>query len=388
MYRGDLARDGHPQSATLDARKAARLKVAWRAHVGGGVDGTPAVASGLAIAGTSDGTLVALDTGSGGTVWARHGLGAIAGSPSIAGGLVYAGTLTGRVYAFRLHGGAQVWDWKGPPNANVWASPVVFGELVIVGVASPYGDTPLVPGRLYGLDAATGRERWSLCVLTDCAPGAGVWSTPAIDERGNAFVGVGNPEDGMLAFDPTHGTKRWLASLYRDAGRDLDVGASPIVFELAGRVVVAQAAVEGLFAVLDASSGGIVWSRQLVTGSAVHGLLASPAYDGAALYAASASPPTGIFALKPADGTELWRHITDLPVYSAPAVGEGVLMFGTGAVFGDLKSGSLIALSTTDGRVVWSMDMHSAVRSGPALAGDLVVVGDTAGDLIAFRPSG
>ena len=141
-------------------------------------------------------------------------------------------------------------------------------------------------------------------------------------------------------------------------------------------------------AVIDASNGSIVWSRELVKGTAVHGLLASPAYDGRALYVASASPPTGIVALRPADGTELWRHVTDLPVYSAPAVGEGVLMFGTGAVFGDLKSGSLIVLSTTDGRVLWSIDMHSAVRSGPALAGDLVVVGDNAGDLIAFRPSG
>ena len=123
-----------------------------------------------------------------------------------------------------------------------------------------------------------------------------------------------------------------------------------------------------------------------------NGTSMSTIYDGLGniipLAVSIPGPPTGIVALRPADGTELWRHVTDLPVYSAPAVGEGVVMFGTGAVFGDLKSGSLIVLSTTDGRVLWSIDMHSAVRSGPALAGDLVVVGDNAGDLIAFRPSG
>ncbi|TME39170.1 MAG: hypothetical protein E6I61_11865, partial [Chloroflexi bacterium] len=74
------------------------------------------------------------------------------------------------------------------------------------------------------------------------------------------------------------------------------------------------------------------------------------------------------------------------PIYSAPAVAKGVVIFGTGAVFGDLSTGSVVALSSSDGHRLWSYDTHSAVRSGPALAGDLVFVGDSAGDLLAFRP--
>ena len=62
------------------------------------------------------------------------------------------------------------------------------------------------------------------------------------------------------------------------------------------------------------------------------------------------------------------------------------MVFGTGAVFGDLDTGSVVALSTRDGHRLWSYDTHSSVRSGPALAGDVVVVGDYAGDLMAFRP--
>src|SRR5205807_7114739 len=96
--------------------------------------------------------------------------------------------------------------------------------------------------------------------------------------------------------------------------------------------------------------------------------------------------PIGLFALKPADGSELWRYSTDLPVYSAPAVGSGVVVFGTGEVLGDTKAGSLIALSTADGHVLFSLNAHSAVRSGPAIAGQLVVFGDAAGDLFALRP--
>jgi polyvinyl alcohol dehydrogenase (cytochrome) len=253
-------------------------------------------------------------------------------------------------------------------------------------VASPYGDKPFVPGRLYGLDAASGHQRWSVCVQVNCEPGGGIWSTPAIDETGTAFVGVGNPVDGVIAFDPLTGKQKWMANLYPDANRDLDVGASPVVFKMHGEEVVAQASLEGTFALIGAISGTVVWSRSLVRGSAVHGLIASPAFDGTALYVGSASPPTGVFALQPSDGTVMWRHDTDQPVYSAPAVGNGVVVLGTGGVFGDLKSGAILALSGADGHVLWGYSTHSAVRSGPAIAGDLLVVGDSVGDVMAFRP--
>ena len=386
MYRGDLARDGHPFTATLDAVGAARLAPVWRARFNGAVDGTPAVAHGLVIAGSAAGELRALNAADGQTVWWRRGLGAISSSPTVSGDRVFAGTLAGYVYALNATHGDSVWGWKGPAGAAIWASPVVYGDEVIVGVASPFGDQPLVAGRLFGLDAATGRQRWTQCIELNCAPGGGVWSTPAIDERGTAFVGVGNPVDGVLAFDPLTGERRWLSSLYADQGRDLDLGASPVIFDLNREEVVAQASVQGLLALLDATDGSLVWEQQVVNGSAVHGLLATPAYDGKNLYAASASPPTGIFALKPADGGIAWRQETDQPVYSAPAVGDGVVVFGTGGVLGAVKSGSIVVLSAADGSVLFTYDAHSAVRSGPAIAGKLVVVGDAAGDLFAFRP--
>lgn len=386
MYRGDLARDGHPFTATLDVAGASHLALAWRERFTGAVDGTPAVAAGLVIAGSAGGEVRALNVTNGETVWSRRGLGGIAGSPTVSGDRVFVGSLTGSVFAMDLMHGDQAWSWKGPAGVAIWASPAAYGDEVIIGVASPYGDQPLVPGRLYALDAASGHQRWMLCVRVNCAAGGGIWSTPSIDERGNAFVGVGNPVDGVLAFDPLTGEKKWQSSLYSDAGRDLDVGASPVVFELNREEVVAQASNQGLLAVLDALDGSLVWQRQLVEGSAVHGLLATPAYDRMDLYVASASAPTGVFAIKPADGGTVWRHDTAQPVYAAPAVGDGVLVFGTGAVLEDVKAGSIVALSTSDGSVLFAFDAHSAVRSGPAIAGGLVVAGDAAGDLFAFRP--
>jgi len=208
-----------------------------------------------------------------------------------------------------------------------------------------------------------------------------------VDSDGRAFVGTGNPEDGVLAFEALTGRRLWRVSFYSDAGRDLDVGESPVLLQVGGREAVAVGAVAGVFKLLDAAKGTVIWSRDLVDGSAVHGLIASPAYDGSSIYVPSASPPTGIFALVPGDGAVRWQRGIDQPFYSSPAAGNGVLVFGTGAVFGDVHVGSIVALSSLDGGVLWTYDVHSAVFSAPAIAGTMVVIGDSNGDLFAFRPS-
>jgi len=339
------------------------------------------------IAGSAGGELGAFDQRTGRRIWIRSGLGAITDSPAVDAGRVFAGTLTGHLLAFAAADGRPLWDWTGPPDAALWSSPVVHRDLVIIGVASPFGDQPLVAGELVAIDAQTGRVRWSFCLRAGCARGDGVWSTAAIDANGVAFAGVGNPGDGVIAFDPLTGARKWQVGLYADSGRDLDVGARPVIVSAGGGELVEVGSDEGTFVALNAADGRVAWSRRLVEGAAVHGLIASPVYDGASVYAPSASPPYGLFALRASSGEVAWRHSTDLPVYSAPAIARGVVVFGTGAVFGDVNAGLLIALSTIDGKELWRYDVRSAVRSGPAIAGDTVFAGDHAGDVIALRVS-
>jgi outer membrane protein assembly factor BamB len=387
MYRGDLARDGHPLAATLDAAAAARLALAWQAHLAGAIDGSAVVSSGTVVAGSENGELAAFDEKTGNQLWRRPRPGPISGSPAIAGNRVFAATLSGHVRAFDLAGGRDVWDWKAEgQQPALWSSPTIYDGLLLIGVGSRAGDTPLESGRIVALDAGSGRERWSICAMAGCQPGGGIWSTPSIDAAGHAYVGVGNPVDGVLAFDARTGGRLWETSFYPDAGNDLDVGASPVLVDTGGREALAVGTVAGTFNLLDTRNGAGIWSVDLVQGSAVHGLLATAAYDGVNLYVASASPPTGLYARK-LDGSDTWTLETSQAVYSAPSAGNGVVVFGTGAVFGDLNVGLILALSRDDGRVLWSYDARSAVRGSPAIAGNLVVVGDAAGDLFAFDPS-
>ncbi len=386
MYRGDLTRDGHPAEATLTVAAAKHLKAAWQVEMSGAINGTPAVAAGLVVAASAGGVVAAYRLGTGATLWQLNGLGAISSSPTIAAAHVIVGTLTGHIIAIGLDG-TLLWDSVAPGiKPAIWSSPTVYGQLVLAGVGSQYGDSPLETGRIIALDLATGARVWSVCALA-CKPGDGIWSTPAIDGAGRGFIGVGNPDDGVLAFEVATGKPLWFMSLHPDAGRDVDVGATPIVLQSGGREAIAVGSNAGIFKLLDAASGSVLWSRDLVQGSAVHGLLASPAYDGTNFYVPSAGVPVGVFALAAADGKTLWTYDSGLPVYSAPAVGQGVVMFGIGDVFGNPNIGGVVALSSRDGSVLWLTDLHSAVFSGPAISGDTVLIGNSRGDLIAYRPA-
>ena len=387
-YRGDLQRDGHPATATLNRSEAEHLELAWRANLGGAVDGSPAVSNGLVVAASQSGRIAAYSSESGGEIWAVNGLGPITDSPAISGDTVLVASLSGHLYAFSLHDGTRLWDWKAPGiQPALWSSPAVYGGRVLIGVGSQAGDTPLEIGRMAAVDLTTGKQVWTMCVTDACAPGGGIWSTPAIAVNGHAFVGVGNPEDGVLAFDAATARRLWNVSFYPDAGKDLDVGESPLVLQFGGKAAVAEGSVAGVFKLLDAATGSVIWSRGLVNGSAVHGLVASPAYDGSSIYVPSASPPNGIFALAPPDGRTRWQHTTDQPIYSSPAVGDGTLVFGTGAFDSDVQVGSIVALSTLDGGLLWAYDAHSAVLGSPSIAGKMVAIGDSNGDLLVFRPS-
>jgi outer membrane protein assembly factor BamB len=384
-YRGDLARDGHPAGAVLSVADASRLAPAWRVRLSGAVDGSAIVTASDVYVGSQGGDLIDIAARTGAVHWKRAGLGAITGSPAVDSVAIYAATLTGHVRAFAASDGTLLWDWSAPGlEPAIWSSPVPFGDTVLVGVASQAGDTPLESGRIVALSG--GHQVWQLCVEAGCGPGGGIWSTPAIDASGKAFVGVGNPDDGVLAFDAATGIRLWETSFYADAGRDLDVGATPVILDFNGKEAVAIGSVGGVFELLDAGTGRELWSSELVQGSAVHGLIASAAFDATNLYVPSASPPNGIFALKPADGSVRWSYPTALPVYSSPAVANHVIVFGEGNVFGDTGVGRITALDARNRNLLWSYNTHAAVRSGPVIAGNLVVVGDSGGDVLGFAP--
>ena len=94
-------------------------------------------------------------------------------------------------------------EWKAEtddhPYAQISASPVVVDDLVLQGTASfenmAKKEDYTFKGSIGAYDVDTGKEVWRFLTTPDDATagaGAGIWSTPAIDEeRGLLYVGTG-----------------------------------------------------------------------------------------------------------------------------------------------------------------------------------------------------
>ncbi|UFN47055.1 PQQ-binding-like beta-propeller repeat protein [Roseomonas sp. OT10] len=110
---------------------------------------------------------------------------------------------------------------------------------------------------------------------------------------------------------------------------------------------------------------------------------AGAALEGDTLYLATGLAE--VLAVNPADGTVRWRVRTPAPTRGAPTVANGRIFVVT-------LENHLIALSTEDGRRLWTYRAQpvTAVPLGlpsPAVEGEMVVAGFPSGDLVCLRPS-
>jgi len=78
--------------------------------------------------------------------------------------------------------------------------------------------------------------------------------------------------------------------------------------------------------------------------------------------------PEALAALRETDGSEAWRlPLTDR--LAAP------LVWDNGWLIASITSGTLVAIRSSDGEVIWRQDVGSEIRARPALAADRVYVG-------------
>jgi outer membrane protein assembly factor BamB len=174
---------------------------------------------GAAVADTHFPNAFAIDVDSGKAVWQRHlpltaaaiG-GAIVGSPAVSGHVVYFlvndkgdGTKRGPfVVAMNRHTGEV--RWRSEPivtqrNSFTNASVVVVRGVLIAGFSGEEGD-PEAQGGLALLSTRNGKLLARIYTIPpgewigadgERFGGGGVWTTPAVDAAGYAYVGTGNP---------------------------------------------------------------------------------------------------------------------------------------------------------------------------------------------------
>ena len=138
--------------------------------------------------------------------------GEVYSSPAVADGVVYVGSGDGRLYALDARTGKEKWSFN--TGGAVLSSPAVADGVVYAGV-SEFGHD-----HLYALDARTGKEKWKWTFQNN---GLLNNSSPAVVD-GVVYVGVIRLGPGYLyALDARTGEEKW--SFKTDGG----VYSSPAV---------------------------------------------------------------------------------------------------------------------------------------------------------------
>ncbi|GAC1360378.1 MAG: hypothetical protein PVS3B1_11630 [Ktedonobacteraceae bacterium] len=338
--------------------------------------------AGVVYIASTDSTLTALELRTGKMLWNIQTDAAIYSTPVIQDGTLYICSLDGTIYAVDPQSGYTHWRTHVPTDgAKIWSSPTVTNGLLILGVASTLQEKPKIPGQVLAFDIKTGRLRWQTFVQANHAPGAGVWSSPAVDiAHSTVYVGTGDPDDGVLALNIQDGSTRWhWRSVARDVN-DTDVGSGPILYmDQLGRQRVAVGGKDGMLYSLDSASGHLLWQTRLG-----ERIFSSPAFANGTIYAVSVHGQQATSqALDAVTGAVRWQHTIPTIVYSSPAIAGQYLFVAIGNGFGP-GDGGVQVLNAQTGQLLQYADLHSTVSSSPAVLPAWLFVGSSDGRLNAF----
>jgi polyvinyl alcohol dehydrogenase (cytochrome) len=363
---------------------------------------------------------------------------------------VFLGDLKANVYALDAHTGKKIWESHVEQNyaTRVTAAPALHDGRLYVPISAWEGfqarvlDFPCCTavGSVSALDANTGKRIWKTYTIAErphpthknsrgvqqWAPaGAPIWNTPTVDPQRHAvYVGTGDAStypapatsDAILALDMKSGKVLWSQQIYKDdsfivgcagnqatencpkvVGPDWDIPMSPMLKTLAdGRSLLVFGTKPGDLLALDPSKqGATVWRVSAVNtapvsqpGAPNRGPLWGGALDDQNAYFGLSSG--GVVAVRLNDGQRAWY--TPLNSTEQKRVGHSAAVTVIpGVLFVGGSDGRLSALSTIDGRPLWSFETaHSfdTVNRVPAHGGSISAPGPTVAGGMLFVGSG
>jgi PGF-pre-PGF domain-containing protein len=249
--------------------------------------------------------------------------------------------------------------WTVATGGSVRSSPTVVDGTVYVGSTD---------GNLRAIDTATGD------VVLNVSVGGDLSTAPTVVDDTIYFTdSVANFQNHVRAIDADTGDEQWNYSLG---------GASTFGSVAVASDTVYVGSADGNLSAIDADTGVEKWATRVTSSYQVD---TTPAVDGGAVYAGMTGPTdVTVRAIRADNGNELWNTTKGNSVSSSPAMGIGILYYGTG-------DGTVYALdlpgNTFDpdtGMKRWAVDVGEAVAGSPAVSDGIVYVGSTDGNVYAL----
>lgn len=345
----DVAAEAREYLLTSSRAPSARETIAteprlvWRANVGRGVKGLPAVTSRVTLIATTDRWVYALDTRTGEMFWRRRGDGAYSVGPVVGGGRVFVASegTGGRVTALRLADGRRMWQ----TSVGDVSAPLVLRDSVLFGVTDD--------GIAFAIARTDGRVLWRM-------PAGPSRSGPVVTA---SFVVISTLRDTLIVLDRNAGTAV-------SASRLPSATAAPAA--LMDDTTLVLTSPRGAIHAIQIPTGDVRWSVE--TGEPVPG--------GAVAHADTVFALGGsctLFRVHRHAPTSLERTMVPGCITTA-----GPLVTRDGVLVATL-SGALMHISRATGARTWIQRIGGALRHPPVVVDRQIILVTLGGEVFAFR---
>jgi eukaryotic-like serine/threonine-protein kinase len=392
-----------------------RLEMRWTCKTDGYVLSSPVAAEGLALFGSQDNQLRAVETRSGRVVWTYPTGGDIASAPAVANGIAVVLSRDGKCHGVEVQTGKPLWTFETNGESRYTRAGVCYTQPFTETVPDPWDlflSSPVIAEglvyfgsgdhHLYALDLLTGALRWKY------KTGDVVHASPAVAD-GRLYCG--SFDTRFYCLDAASGEKIWEFKTGSDDSHHLMEG-------IVGGATIANGAVyfgarDARFYCLEQTTGILRWSYE-VKGTWV---VASPAYANGRVYFCTSDTHL-LIGLDAHTGTEVMRASFKGYGYSSPLIAGKRIYVGSFAgecTAFDLSTGQPIANFSTPGQKQNGddiFDQSGAVRaqvyagcetlddtivairsrlfsvggmlSSPTLTDGMILIGSTDGNLYAL----
>jgi outer membrane protein assembly factor BamB len=298
LYVGD-------DDGTVYALNAGSGYKLWEFKTNKRVRSSPLVVDGTVYIGSSDNSLYAIDTKSGKELWTFETDGAIVSSPVVVNNTLYVGSRDSTIYAINAETGQRLWTYE--TDGQIDSSPAVVNDIIIIGSYD---------GTVYALNTNSGKEVWTF--ETD----GEIQTSPTV---ANKMVYVGSEDSNVYAVSVNSGVEQWSQGLYRGGGLTSPTVAAG-AYSRDTLFIVDRVRVHAL----NAAVGGKRWSKRFNGSNAV-----APTVINDHVFIGDDST----VALAAGEGTTYWSGNDKMT--SAPTGASGAIFFGSNNNICALESGTV-----------------------------------------------
>jgi eukaryotic-like serine/threonine-protein kinase len=257
-------------SAPFGAERSPRLAVTSEDSKWDHYSSSAAVDGSLAVVGSRDGCVYAIDVRTGAVRWRMRTQDIVTSTPALTSDAVYFGGFDGNAYALSRADGSQLWSYD--THGAIPRDVVVAGDTVLYGSRS-YD--------VFALNAHTGEPAWVRHVWYS-------WiDSPPVAANGRIYTGASDAL-AVFAFNTTTGARIWQTPVPGWTWGGVALGLDNVYTGIVGGRYSAPRA--GGFAAIRSSDGALRWilgSEHRADPDAFYGFAAAPSVLGRRVFAAN-----------------------------------------------------------------------------------------------------